>query len=35
MGGDKNNASKQCTRGEWGGSSEINIWAIITKTKNG
>ena len=32
MGGDKNNVPKQCKRDEWGGSSEINIWAIITKT---
>ena len=28
----KNNVPKQCKRDEWGGSSEINIWAIITKT---
>ena len=32
MGRDKNNVPKQCKRDEWGGSSEINIWAIITKT---
>jgi hypothetical protein len=32
MGGDKNNVPKQCKRDEWGGSSEINIWAIITRT---
>ena len=28
----KNNVPKQCKRDEWGGSSEINIWSIITKT---
>jgi hypothetical protein len=28
----KNNVPKQFKREEWGGSSEINIWAIITKT---
>ena len=28
----KNNVPKQCKRDEWGGSSEINIWAIITRT---
>ena len=28
----KNNVPKPCKRDEWGGSSEINIWAIITKT---
>ena len=28
----KNNVPKQCKRDEWGGSSEINMWAIITKT---
>ena len=28
----KNNVPKPCKRDEWGGSTEINIWAIITKT---
>ena len=28
----KNNIPKQCKREKWGGSSEINIRAIITKT---
>ena len=28
----KNNVPKTCKRDEWGGSSEIHIWAIITKT---
>ena len=28
----KNNLPKQCKRDEWGGSSEINMLAIITKT---
>jgi hypothetical protein len=27
----KNNVPKQCKRDKWGGSSEINFWAIITK----
>ena len=28
----KNNVPQQCKRNEWGGSSEIKIWAMITKT---
>ena len=28
----QNSVPKQCKREEWGGSSETNIWAIITKT---
>ena len=32
VGRHKNNAPQQCKRNEWGGSSEIKIWAMITKT---
>jgi hypothetical protein len=29
---DINNVPKQCKQEEWGGSTEINTWAIITNT---